>query len=52
MPSSKAIKKYLGFFFGPFWAEGVILLLDLAGWPALPVGWWLCAVDRPTQKRP
>jgi hypothetical protein len=23
MPSSKAIKKYLGFFFGPFWAEGV-----------------------------
>jgi hypothetical protein len=24
MPSSKAIKKYLGFFFGPFWAEGVM----------------------------
>jgi hypothetical protein len=29
-----------------------ILLLDLAGWPALPGGWWLCAVGRPTQKRP
>jgi hypothetical protein len=26
--------------------------LDLAGWPALPGGWWLCAVGRPTQKRP
>jgi hypothetical protein len=27
MPSSKAIKKYLGFFFGPFWAEGVMYRL-------------------------
>jgi hypothetical protein len=27
-------------------------LLDLAGWPALPRGWWLCAVGRPTQKGP
>jgi hypothetical protein len=26
--------------------------LDLAGWPALPGGWWLCAVGRPTPKRP
>jgi hypothetical protein len=26
--------------------------LDLAGWPALPGGWWLCAVGRPTQKLP
>jgi hypothetical protein len=26
--------------------------LDLAGWPALPGGWWLCAVGRPTQKPP
>jgi hypothetical protein len=28
------------------------LLLDLAGWPALSGGWWLCAVGRPTQKPP
>jgi hypothetical protein len=26
--------------------------LDLAGWPALPGGWWLCAVGRPTPKPP
>jgi hypothetical protein len=26
--------------------------LDLAGWPALPGGWWFCAVGRPTQKPP
>jgi hypothetical protein len=26
------------------------LLLDPAGWPALPGGWWMCAVGRPTQK--
>jgi hypothetical protein len=26
--------------------------LDFAGWPALPGGWWLCAVGRPTQKPP